>query len=408
MSRRRIFAEHQFRRLRDFAMKRKLPMRLRVMHFIGSLRVGGAEKVVSSIAREAKENKQIVYVLAFSSGSLVDEFKRNGIEIVIRPFRWQSLPVWLFHVVNDIRKRKIDVLHTHLFTTDLLGRIVGSLAGVPVVICTLHAPSTWKRSERFKNKVKKKIDKIGANSFTDGIIAISEEVKKYQAEIGGIKPGKMRIISNPVRMEDFACSLETQVSAKESLGYDKEDIVITNVGSLKPIKGQEYLLNAIALLTGKHPKLRLMLIGDGQSRQFLEEVAVKLDLEKIVKFMGIREDIATLLCASDIYAVASLSEGISISILEAMAAKVPVVATAVGGNTDLIEHCKSGLLVKPQDAKDLAQAINTVIVKPMMAKRLGDNAFEFVKNRHDISIVYRQIDSFYRELLEKKLKGHFQ
>ncbi|MBW2130342.1 MAG: glycosyltransferase [Deltaproteobacteria bacterium] len=377
---------------------------LRILHLVGSLRLGGAERVVCTMAECSKRYPVIPHVMALSGGPLAHELKEAGIEPMVKPFRWSMLPFWLAATVRDLRNLRIDVIHTHLFTADLLGRISGRLAGVPVIVSTLHAPSTWKRSGRAKDRLKTIVDEWSANLLADGLIAISDEVRRHQIEIGGLAPSKIRVIGNPVWVEAFDGAGGKRVESKGFLGFTRDNVVITNIASLKPVKGQEYLLRCFSRLLKRHPLARLLLAGEGESRERLQALCKALEITRQVRFLGLHRDIPRVLSASDIFVNSSLSEGISIAILEAMGAGVPVVATAVGGNPDLIRHGETGLLVEPKDEDGLARALEFLILNPNEGSRMASAAFDFVKKNFDAPLIFERTLTFYRKLAGKKAR----
>lgn len=371
--------------------------KIKVMHFIGSLNIGGAEKVVTTILKGYDRNRCKMYLLTLQKGPLEKDLIDCNAEIITKPFSYYRIMPWLYNVVREIRRLKIDVLHTHLFTTDILGRLVGWLAKVPVLVTTYHAPSTWKRSLRLFERIKRKADMITGNFLNDGFIAISEEVRKYQIEIGGLAPEKFVIVSNPV--------LESQSNRKEArqlLDLNESGMALANVGSLKPIKGQIHLLRAFADMVPLYPNIRLYFIGDGILRPALEGAVKELIIDKNVVFLGARDDVQELLPAFDILVVSSLSEGISIAILEAMAAGIPVIATDVGGNPDLIKDRDTGILVPPENPEQLSKAIRYLVDRPDERQRIASQGNRFVDANHSVKKITDMLVDYYHDLYIKK------
>lgn len=375
---------------------------MKTMHFVGSLKLGGAEKVVSVLSQAFSKVNCEVYILAFASGALEAECLRGGAKIIIRPFRWRHSIQWLLYFVKELKQLKIDVLHTHLITADVLGRIGGRLAGIPVIVSTMHAPSTWKRSGRIKDRLKTIVDRMTANYLSDCLFSISKQVSDYQVRYGGINPTKIRVISNPIAVDRYQRNEVDRVAIRSVLGVEAHHTVITNVASLKPIKGQKYLLEALRGIVDHYRDVRVLLVGDGEDRGGLEELASALGVTEHVHFLGNRLDIPAILSASDIFAMPSLSEGISMSILEAMAAELPVIATAVGGNPDIILDKVTGLLVAPADNSAMATALGRVISDREFARSLGLRAKQFVNDHHDAGKIAGQLEHVYRSIYREK------
>lgn len=377
---------------------------MRIMFLIGSLKLGGAEKVVSVLARSFDKERCRVYIMAFETGSLEAECCSSGAQVLINPFQWTRAPFWLYHFIREIRRLKIDVLHTHLFTADLLGRIGGRLAGIPVVVSTIHAPSTWKRSGRLKDRLRAFVDRVTANVLADALYSISKEVSEYQVRYGGIRQSKISLVSNPVVTSAFS-SRQHGVGKRAELGLSDHHTVLTNVASLKKVKGQKYLIEALGMVVSKLPDVRLLLIGDGPDMEMLRHYAEQLNLSERILFLGNRLDVAELLAVSDIFVMSSLSEGISVAILEAMASGLPIVATAVGGNRDIIKDGATGLLVKSEDATQLANAVERLCRDTAFARLLGEQARRFVVEHHDAGRIALQLEESYRSLYRQKRGG---
>ncbi len=381
------------------------PLVVRVLHLIGSLKVGGAETVVTALLRSSDHDRFQYTILILDRGPLMDELSCAPVRVMIQPFRWLTMPLWLLKTVRCLRALRIDVVHTHLFGTDMLGRVAGRLARVPVIVSTYHAPSTWKQKRSGKYLLRKTLDALTANCLTDGLTAISDAVSTYQATTGQIRRDKLRVITNPVRCHRFRSDADLRAAMRGELGVFEEERIVINVSSLAPIKGQAYLLRACPLLLDHPVRWRLLLVGDGPLRSELERGAQSLGITDRVFFLGQRRDVSDLLRASDVFVMSSLSEGVSMAILEAMAAALPIVATRVGGNVDLIEPGHTGMLVEPRDESALAGAIRHLLDAPQEAALLGCNARRHVRQHHDARLIARQYEDYYRELLQRKQRA---
>lgn len=371
---------------------------MKVMHLIGSLRVGGAEKVVCSLIQGLRATDTCSIVMTMAGGPLERELQQLGVETIIRPFSWPTSIQWIRCVSQEIQQRQIDLLHTHLFTTDMLGRIAARRAGVPV-ITTLHAPSPWKRSRRLKPYVQRWADLISARHACDALVAISPEVRDFQIRYGGMPAGKMHVIGNPVHTEQFSANPLARERIRSHYGIEPAATVLINVASLRPIKGQEYLLHAFAHLAKERDDLKLLLLGDGPCRQALMALSTALGIARQVIFCGVCPDVAGHLSAADIFVMSSLSEGISMAILEAMASARPIVATSVGGNVDLIQNQENGLLVPSRNPEAMAEAIRRLMQTPVEAHNMGARAAQFVREHYDAPRIARAYTELYRAVI---------
>lgn len=377
-------------------MIKKNIQRYRVMHLIGSLQVGGAEQVVCTLLQGFRKTDVQGMVIALAGGPLEHELNELGFEVMIRPFSWACAPLWLIRTALELHRCSVDVLHTHLFTTDQLGRLVGLLSGVPVVT-TLHSPSTWKRSRNLKNRLKRLVDMLTSRHLCAGLVAISQEIKDYQSRYGGIPANKMCIIGNPVYTDRFNHDEDARTRIRKSNGIGEKDIVLITVAGLKPIKAQDDLLHAFARLVFIHKQLKLFFVGDGPCRNELEDLSIKLGLNEHVIFCGMQQDVSAYLSASDIFVLCSLSEGISMAILEAMAASLPVVATAVGGNIALVNEGQTGFLIPSREPVIMADTIDKLIADLPAARIMGRKGAEFVRRHYDVSLICDQYADIYQE-----------
>jgi len=175
--------------------------------------------------------------------------------------------------------------------------------------------------------------------------------------------------------------------------------VVTVVGSLYPVKGHRYLLEAVPQIVKTCPSTVFLFAGRGDCETALREQARTLGLEARVRFLGLRQDVPTLLELGDVFVQPSLSEGLSIAILEAMAAARPVVTTRVGGNPELVVEGETGLLVEPADAAGLASAVTRILADPAEGRRLGANGLARVRSRFSIETMVAQYEQIYGTLV---------
>jgi len=382
--------------------------RLRIMHLTGSMRVGGAEKAISTLLQNSSDLNNHYYLRLLTGGMLKQNLQHQNVDIQIQPFSWLWLPWWIFCMVRDLKSLKIDVLHTHLFTTDILGRLAGRIADVPLVVSTLHAPSTWKKSSRMKNRIKCIADRISADYGADALIAISPEILQYQSSIGGLPKKKMYLIGNPVDTKTFSPNLFIRKQMRRKLGIQDTGVFMVSVGSLKPIKGHRHLLEAAAILSRRYSRIHFAIAGDGPLRNELQEKIKQNGIEHCITLLGNVKDVRELLCAADIFVLPSLSEGVSIALLEAMSMKLAIVATAVGGNVDLITEGKNGRLVPAQNSDKLAGTIAVLIENPSLRLEYGEKARQHVMLHYDAKIISQKTDQLYRRLLSDKQKARKQ
>lgn len=362
---------------------------MNVMHVVLSLDCGGLEHLVVQLARQLQENgvksevacldkKGKLGQLAAQSGIEVFELgKKNGLDFGLA---WE--------LSRLIRTRKTDLVHTHNFGPLIYGSVAARLAGKRC-INTRHG--------RTDKQVPAWIWRL--NSF---VVCVSQDTKNHLLEYNRIPAEKMRVIYNGILPEGFRRKLNTEEkqSLKRKLCLREDSFVIGTTGRLAKEKDQATLLKASSQIAQRATNVELVLAGDGPLRPELEKLAQELGLGDHVKFLGYRNDIAQLLNIFDVYALSSIREGLSLSILEAMAAGLPVVATEVGGNPEVVIEGKTGYLVPCASAEKLGSAIMKLYNDRPLAQAMGEAGRKAIHEKFDLDHMASQYERLYKEALK--------
>jgi len=334
---------------------------------------------------------------------------RNSLKIVegVRIHNLNSfhsfLPFFVQKVIKTVKKHQIDVLHAH-FTLPggLIGVITRKITSKPLVVTAHGYDITCIRNLGYGlicNPFLRKIVKKTLKSV-DKVIAVSKSVKKRIIQLG-IRDNKIKIIYNGVDLKRFCQSreiLERSNILKHKNNWTHKRILL-NVGSLVPVKGQKYSIEAMRDVIKEFPDSMLLICGAGPLKKPLHELVKRFDLQDYVKFMGEirREDMPLYYAIADVFLLSSLIEGHPISLLEAMAYSKPIIASEVGGIPEIITTGRTGLLVEKQSPKKLAQAICMVLRDKELAERIGRNAGELIKN-FSLEIQAKQVLSIYKDI----------
>ena len=264
-----------------------------------------------------------------------------------------------------LRKEQVALIHAHEFSAILCGWVVAMLAGVPLV-ATVHGKNYfW---EKLRRRVTYRLV-----SRQGTIVAVSQDLKQFICDRVGVQEQRVEVIYNGVAPAQMITDEEAQ-ACKTELGISGCYPVLGVVGSLYPVKGHRFLLEALPEILRRWPKAQLLVIGRGELDVVLKEQVEQLAIGANVHFLGMRQDVPRLLSLMDVFVLPSLSEGLSLALLEAMASGKPVVATRVGGNPELIDHGRTGLLVQSEDAKDLAANLLTLLSDSGTMQQLGRQA----------------------------------
>ena len=360
----------------------------RVAQVIWSLGLGGAEQVVIRLAKGLDRRRFEPVVLCLDQpGPFAAQAQAAGVEVVALDKRGPLDVRAVVRLARLLRSRRFDVVHTHLWGANLWGRLAAVAARVPVVVATEHNVDTWKRPYHLA------LDRALARAATH-LVAVSQEVRAFY-ETRGIGRGRWRVVYNGVEVP--SAPRRGRGEAFRALGLGEGDRVVGLVGRLVPAKAPEVFLRALSLAAARVPALRGLVVGDGPSRKEAEAEARRLGLAGRVVFAGLRGDVPELLPGLDALVFSSLREGLSMAMLEAMAAGVPVVATAVGGTPELITHGTTGLLVPPGRPGDLADAVVGLLADAPRAEALRGAARRLVEGRFSLARMIEAHEALYAE-----------
>lgn len=354
---------------------------------------GGAERVIHMFGGALQQRGWDVTLGLFRPGWLKEECERDGIATRVMPqeglLNWRWCRRWMAF----IRENRINIIHAHEFDAIVSGWMLAEAVGLPFV-ATVHGKNYyWQRlRRRFAYR---------AVSRTAQIVAVSEDLKRFIVSKVGIADQRVNVVYNGVPAMDPVSEQEVKALRAE-LGINESDRVVGAVGNLYPVKGHRYLVAAMVDVLRKYPKTLLLLAGRGELEQELREEVWRLNMAERVRFLGLRQDVSRLLAVMDVFALPSLSEGLSIALLEAMRAGRPVVATRVGGNPELVIEGQTGFLVPAEDASALAQAILKLLEDPNQAKAFGDRAQRLVEKQYTLDCMADKYLQLYQQAIKKR------
>jgi glycosyltransferase involved in cell wall biosynthesis len=367
----------------------------KILQLIDSLNFGGAEVLLIDLVRGIKEAGYDVSVGYSTRGPLEKKLLELGVPSARLPRLGRIDPFLFFKMCQLIVREKPDIVHTHLFKSDLHGRLAARLCGVPVVVSTSHNNDVW--AKRFP---------LGylyglTAKLTDQVIAVSSEVRDYQIQHTGISKDKIIVIENGVHVQKFSSHKDSARAIRAEFQIGDSAPLIGVIGRLQPQKDHGNFLNAAVEIRKKMPDARFLIVGDGPLREELIAQAQTLDLESAVIFCGVRQDIPAVLAALDVLVISSKWEGLPVTLLEGMAARRPIASTTVGGVPNVVVDGESALLVPPQDPSALANACLKILQDPPLAQSLADAGFARVKSQFSLDAMIAKTLNLYQELLEK-------
>ena len=356
----------------------------KVLHLLEWFELGGGlEMIAGEIATGLNKDVFDAQIWCLCrGGKLVEEFRQKGIKVRILNITSYHNPLNIIKLVQLFKEAKPDIVHTHVYFASTIGRIAAKLAGVKVCINHVHS-SYWHYT-----KLNILMERL-LSLWTSKIICVSEHVRTFVVEYEKINADRVVIIRNGISRKDVCKPPD-----------HSDHFVITIVASLFANKGHMILLDAIALLRGRYPQIKCWIVGEGEMGTELKQYAKDLGIDQDVVFWGVRWDVPQLLLASQLFVLTSIfREGLPISILEAMAYGVPVVASSVGGIPEIIKDGINGCLVLPQDAQQLADCIEELIKDPDKCMRLALAGKKTFEEDFEAKKMVAQIEDVYRKAL---------
>lgn len=315
----------------------------------------------------------------------VQELTRAGIPHASMGMRTFLDIAGIWRLARFIRKWRPDVVHSHALRADIWCGLVGRLAGVPLIVCTIRNHDS--QVLRMEHSVLVGRLAAAASRFAvglaDSLVAVSEGVAHYLTSDQRVPAAKIHVIRNGFDFERLTEARASRDGLLGEFGWEAGDVVVGTLAILKPRKGLTYLVQAARDVLSAHPRARFFIAGEGPERQALEAEIARLGLEKRVLLLGQRRDPLALLDLADVYVLPSLFEGLPRSLLEAMAFGKPVVVTDIGGSREVVEHQESGLIVAPRDATGLAGAISRLVASPDIRREYGAAGRRAVERQFD-------------------------
>jgi glycosyltransferase involved in cell wall biosynthesis len=367
--------------------------RIRVVYLAHAFMVGGAEEMVLNLVRHLPARFEPVVCCIHEAGPIGDEIRRTGTRVdVLGLTPGLRRPLDIDGIRRYLRRTEPQIVHTFLLTASLYGRLAAMLARVPIVIGT--EVNIYEKKRAAHALVERML-----MAGTDRVVVSAESVRDFYVKQVHADPAKISVIYNAV---DFSQGrpATSRAAVRDALGIPAGAPVAGIIARLTEQKGHRHLLDALSA-TPALAAVHLMVVGGGDLRDELGRNADALGLSSRVHFTGPRRDLGDLLGAMDVFVMPSLWEGLPLSLVLAMGAAVPVVATAVAGIPEVVDSGRTGVLVPPGDATALGVALARVFGDPAFRHRIAVDGQASVLPRFGVERYVETIVGLYDELLEK-------
>ena len=367
-----------------------------MLQVVGPSKFGGDSVLVLEIARAAEQHGYRVDILAsdprFRELIRAEGFGLVDLDVLKREIRPVADLSALLRLTRILGRSHYDVVHTHTSKPGVIGRLAATRSRVPAVLHTVHLFGFHEESGPLATGVYSRIERAAAH-WCDRIVTVSEYHREWALRLGIGTPEQVVAIPNGVPASR-AYGVRPRAEVRAELGLADGVVAVLFTGRLAEQKGIEHLLRAVPLLGANRSRVRVLLAGDGPLLDPLTRLASEIGVLDVVRFLGFRSDIGDLLGAADVVALPSLWEGLSISLLEAMAAGRAVVTTSIGSNREVTRDGAVASLVPPKDPVALASALDRLVEDPAWRDELGRLALREQRTRYTMD---RMLEAYLEE-----------
>jgi glycosyltransferase involved in cell wall biosynthesis len=376
----------------------------KIAYLIDGLSMGGAERLMVPILKHLRLEHFDPFVCALQSkegNPMAEEIRALGIPVECLDIKHLRDMDAIPRLIKYLKDTGADLVHTQLEAANILGNISAKLTRLPSV-CTIHVMPSL--DVKTKTKLHQRVEWFVLRHFCDLVISVSEEARQYHIKISGTSPKQVATIYNGIDLSTFLnMDYALQRNAvRAELGIPRDANVLVTVAVLRPPKGIQYMIRALPSILAVHPNTFYLVVGSGSHHDALVEEVKKAGVNKQVIFAGMRKDVPRLLAASDVFVLPTLTEALPTVLAEAMAAKLPIVASRVGGIPEMITNGQNGFLVEPGDIDGLTKVCNHLLEHPEKREDMGAEGWKTVRQKFSIE---RQVDQL-KELYLSQLQAY--
>lgn len=366
---------------------------MNITHFVENLNRGGLERMVLELVKiQHRQGHRCQVVCLYGAGSLAPELATLGIPVHACGKRRGLDLRALVRIRRRVREHASEVLHTHNAVAHYQAVLATCGLGLRRVINTRHGMGGNRRSARREWLYRR------ALAHTDAVVTVCEAAREDAVRRGIVPREKARVVPNGIPLASFQQASDAmRERLRQQLGVPAGTRVIGTVGRLNWAKDQASLIRAFRQLHGQQPDTALVLIGDGELRETLQQAALAEGVSGSVHFLGDRDDVRELLQGLDLFVLSSVSEGYSMALLEACAVALPIVATDVGGNGEIVRDGNTGRLVPSGDPSALAVALLALLRQPSQAAAMAHAARAWVEAHGSLESMAMRYAELYQE-----------
>ncbi|MET0069925.1 MAG: glycosyltransferase family 4 protein [Candidatus Thiodiazotropha sp.] len=374
--------------------------KIKILQMTSDLDFGGAETMIVDIVENIDKDKfEVVVCCINKKGSLGEDLAKKGYKLyeARKEIKKQSYYSLAKRIKEIIKLENPDIVHSHCDSALIdIGPIYTLNRSLPPLIHTFHFGN-------YPHIAKKYIYlQMLFTKFVTQLVAVGTNQKQRIVETMKLNPDRIHTLLNGVSNNEFIDDQENIKRIKSELNIASDELVIGCVAVLTDQKGIDDFIKACGLLRENHPKTKWVVVGSGPLLDDLKSLADELDLNDFIIFAGWRSDVKNILPIFDIYVIPSLWEAMSISLLEAMAAKRAIVATDVGENSKVIAHNQSGLIVQPGNLDEIVSSIQALLEDEEKRSAFADNAYDDYINKYSVQCMVDNYSDLYGKVYDQQ------
>jgi L-malate glycosyltransferase len=365
-----------------------------ICHLLHTLHVGGAEVLAARLGRQLRSECRFLYVCLDEAGTIGEELRAEGFPVEVVERRqgvdWRCA----LRLAKIFEREQVDLVHAHQYTPFFYGLSARLFHRRPAVLFTEHGRH-FPDYPRPKRKVVNRL----LLERRDRVIGVGQAVRRALIDNEGIPARRVSVIYNGIDTGNIAALNHDRDAVRRELGFGSGEFVILLVARLDYLKDHATAVRTMKRVIAQCPQARLVLVGEGPEQLAVRQLIEAHQLTGHIRFLGLRKDVCRLLQASDVFLLTSISEGIPLTIIEAMAAGLPVVATRVGGVPEVVEEDQTGLLAHSGSDVELAAQLLKLAQDPGLCRRLGRRGQERASAIFSESRMHACYLNLYREML---------
>jgi len=369
-------------------------------HVLHTLHVGGAEILAAEYARRSRPEFRVVFACLDDLGQLGAKLRDEGFTVEVLGRRPGFDLRCARRLAKFLNEHDVDLVHAHQygpFVYSSLSRLFRFGTRVLFLEHGRDYPDYPRPKRKWANRVLLRRN--------DRVVAVGECVRQALVDNEGLRASRIEVVYNGVDLRRYDPGRSARAAVRAELGVAPDQTLIMQVARLNRLKDHGTALRALKRLIARHPQAKLVLVGDGEERPAIERLIDTLELAPFVTLAGTRNDVPRLLQGADVFLLSSLTEGVALTLIEAMATGLPIVATSVGGNSEVVVDGATGFLVPPRSDAEMADRLERLAISPDQARQFGDAGSRRAAERFSDTQMHAAYRTIYGQMLDRRPRG---